>query len=252
MIGENEDTGEIRQIILITDKKSDIGISPVEAAQKANKAGIVVSTIGIIKEDSDDKRDIEELESIARAGGGTCEYTYLEKMVMTMQITMQKTEQMTIAQMINRQLKSIVGVDINNLEPRSQYKIADFIEKFGDGINLSCVIVLDTSGSMKNKLETAKKSILELMQNLKTRRGHSEIAVIKYPGLNNEYASIICSFTDSEEFLMERMSLLKTGDGTPTGAAIKKACQLIIESKSDELKKNPQYIETQSNIKGSQ
>ncbi len=242
---ENEDTGEIRQIIIITDGKSNIGISPIEAARQANKAGIVVSTIGIINQDSDDEeRDIEELEGIAKAGGGLCEYTHLENLDMTVQVMTQKTAQRTIEQIVSRQLKSIVGVDINNLEPKSRYKIIDFIENFGDGINLRCAVVLDTSGSMKNKLETAKKSMIELLRNLKSRRGHSKIAVIKYPGLNNEYASIICSFTDSEEFLKDRLGLLKAGGGTPTGPAIEKACQLIIKSKDDKFDNSSAYVET--------
>ncbi|MGB7604678.1 MAG: VWA domain-containing protein [Lutisporaceae bacterium] len=243
---ENENAGEIRQIILITDGKSNIGISPIEAARQANKAGIVVSTIGIINQDSDDEeRDIEELEGIAKAGGGLCEYTHLENLGMTVQVMTQKTAQRTIEQIVSRQLKSIVGVDINNLEPKSRFKIVDFIENFGDSINLRCAVVLDTSGSMKNKLETAKKSMTELLRNLKSRRGHSKIAVIKYPGLNNEYASIICSFTDSEKFLKDRLDLLKAGGGTPTGLAIERACQLIIESKDNESDNSSVYVETQ-------
>lgn len=243
---ENEETGEIRQIIIITDGKSNIGISPIEAARQANKAGIVVSTIGIINQDSDDEeRDIEELEGIAKAGGGLCEYTHLENLGMTVQIMTQKTAQRTIEQIVSRQLKSIAGVDINKLEPKSRFKIVDFIENFGDSINLRCAVVLDTSGSMKNKLETAKKSMTELLQNLKSRRGRSKIAIIKYPGFNNDYASIICSFTDSEEFLKDRLDLLRAGGGTPTGPAIERAYQLIIKSKDSEYDDSSAYIEAQ-------
>lgn len=243
---ENEEAGEIRQIIIITDGKSNIGISPIEAARQANKAGIVVSTIGIINQDSDDEeRDIEELEGIAKAGGGLCEYTHLENLGMTVQVMTQKTAQRTIEQIVSRQLKSIAGVDINNLEPKSRFKIVDFIENFGDSINLRCAVVLDTSGSMKNKLETAKKSMTELLRSLKSRRGHSKIALIKYSGLDNDYASIICSFTDSEEFLKDRLNLLKAGGGTPTGPAIERACQLIIKSKDSEYDDSSVYIETQ-------
>lgn len=246
MYKEDENIGEIRQVIVITDGKSNIGVNPIEAARKANRAGIVVSTVGIINHDGeDDEKDIEELEGIAKAGGGLCEYTHIENLGMTVQVMTQKTAQKTIEQIVSRQLKSIVGVDMNNLEPKSRFKIVDFIENFGDSINLRCAIVLDTSGSMKNKLETAKKSLVELLRNLKSRRGQSKIAIIKYPGLGGDDASIICSFTDSEEFLQDRLKLLRAGGGTPTGPAIDKACELILESKGDAFDNSSVYIETQ-------
>ncbi|HYE10975.1 MAG TPA: vWA domain-containing protein, partial [Patescibacteria group bacterium] len=128
------------------------------------------------------------------------------------------------------QLKSIIGVDMNNLEPKSRFKIVDFIENFGDSINLKCAIVLDTSGSMGSKLDTAKRSLIDLLQNLSSRRGESRIAVIKYPGNWEEASSVVCSFTDSTELLQNRLSTIGAGGGTPTGPAIEKACQLIMEN----------------------
>lgn len=246
MYKEDENSGEIRQIIIITDGKSNIGINPIEAARQAYKSGIIVSTIGIIGQEGEgDERDIEELEGIAKAGGGLCEYTHLENLSMTVQVMTQKTAQRTIEQIVSKQLKSIVGVDMNSLEPKSRFKIVDFIEKFGDGINLRCAIVLDCSGSMKSKLQTARKSLIELLRNLKSRRGSSKLALIKYPGLGNDEASIICSFTDSEEFLEDRLNLLKAGGGTPTGPAIEKACRLILQSRGNAFDDSSPYIEVQ-------
>ena len=244
MFKEEENIGEIRQIIIITDGKSNIGISPIEAAKQVNKLGIVVSTIGIIGQNGDgDERDIEELEGIAKAGGGLCEYTHLEDLGMTVQIMTQKTAQRTIEQIVSRQLKSIIGVDMNNLEPKSRFKIVDFIENFGDSINLECAVVLDSSGSMGSKLDTAKKSLIELLQNLNSRRGESKIAVIKYPGNKEEAASVVCSFTDSIELLQNRLSTLRAGGGTPTGPAIEKACQLIMESKEDKQEEDNSFVQ---------
>lgn len=231
MFKEDENIGEIRQIIIITDGKSNIGISPIEAARQANKFGIVVSTIGIIGQNGDgNESDIEEVEGIAKAGGGLCEYTHLENLGMTVQVMTQKTAQKTIEQIVTRQLKSIIGVDINNLEPKYRFKIVDFIENFGDSINLKCAVILDTSGSMGSKLDTAKSSLIDLLQSLRSRRGEGKIAVIKYPGYNDEAASLVCNFTDSSELLQNRLNSMKAGGGTPTGPAIEKACQLIMES----------------------
>jgi Ca-activated chloride channel family protein len=253
MYKEEENIGEIRQIIIITDGKSNIGISPIEAAKQANKLGIVVSTIGIVGQDGDgEERDIEELEGIAKAGGGLCEYTHLEDLGMTVQVMTQKTAQRTIEQIVSRQLKTIIGVDINNLEPKSRYKIVDFIENFGDSINLKCAVVLDTSGSMGSKLETAKRSLMELLQNLNARRGESKIAVVKYPGYKEEAASVVCSFTDSAELLQNRLNTMRAGGGTPTGPAIERACQLIMESKTDIKEEDNSYIQKSDLQSGSE
>lgn len=244
MYKEDENIGEIRQIIIITDGKSNIGISPLEAAKQASKLGIVVSTIGIIGQNGDgDERDIEELEGIAKAGGGLCEYTHLEELGMTIQVMTQKTAQKTIEQIVSKQLKSIIGVDMNNLEPKSRFKIVDFIENFGDSINLKCAVVLDSSGSMSSKMDTAKRSLIDLLQNLRSRRGESKIAVIKYPGIKDEPASVVCGFTDSPEILQSKLNSIRAGGGTPTGPAIEKACMLIMNSKYEQQSEKDSFVE---------
>jgi Ca-activated chloride channel homolog len=253
MFKEEENIGEIRQIIIITDGKSNIGISPIEAARQANKLGIVVSTIGIIGKDGDgNESDIEELEGIAKTGGGLCEYTHIENLGMTVQVMTQKTAQKTIEQIVTRQLKSIIGVDINNLEPKSRFKIVDFIENFGDSINLKCAVILDTSGSMGNKLDIAKSSLIELLQSLRSRRGEGKIAVIKYPGYKEEAASVVCSFTDSTELLQNRLSTMRAGGGTPTGPAIEKACQLIMEYKNYQKEEDDSKVQNKDLLEGSE
>lgn len=221
-----QETGEIRQIIVITDGKSNTGASPVEAAEKANRTGLVVSTIGIVDKSGDEK-DVEEVERIAAAGGGLCEYAFIEDLGRTVQLLTQKTAQRTIEQIISRQLKNIVGTDIGSLEPQYRFKIVNFIEKYGDMVNLKCVIVLDTSGSMKNKLETAKKSLVDLLESLKERKGDSRIAVISFPGGGHEGCRVLCGFTDRPETLREKLSGLRSGGGTPTGPAIMRACGLL-------------------------
>ncbi|MGE5676870.1 MAG: VWA domain-containing protein, partial [Pseudomonadota bacterium] len=196
------DSGEIKQIIVVTDGRSNIGTSPVDAAAKAFALGITVSTIGIINHrDSSDEKDIEEVEEIARAGGGLCEYSHMENLAMTMQDLTHKTAQRTIEQIVSRQLRSIIGENIEDMEPRSRLKIVDFIEKYGDNINLKCIILLDTSGSMKYKLDIAAKSVTELLENLQERPGSSNIAVITYPGAEGGNCSVICDFTNDTSVL---------------------------------------------------
>ena len=246
-----EKIGEIKQIIIITDGKSNIGKSPVDAALDAYKRGITVSAIGIVDNDgSGDERDVEELEGIAKAGGGLCEYTHIQNLGMTMQIMTQKTAQKTLEQIVSRQLKSIVGTDINEIEPKSRYKIVDFIEKYGDKVNLKCVIALDTSGSMKYKLESAKQSLLDLLQSMKCRQGQSSIAVVTYPGQQNDVTSIVCKFTDNGDTLESRIRGIKAGGGTPTGPAIETAVNLILdETIENEILEKVEIIKPEEEIK---
>ncbi len=222
------ESGEIKQIIVITDGRSNMGINPVEAAKRAYNAGMTVSTIGVINlRGSSDEKDIEEVEEIAKSGGGLCEYSHIEDLSRTIQNLTHKTAQRTIEQIVSRQLKTIVGEEIENLEPRSRLKIVDFIEKYGESVNLKCIVLLDTSGSMRDKLAIAKRSLLELLENLQGRKGSSSIAVIAYPGGEEYMSSTICEFTSELNILKQKLEGIRCGGGTPTGPAIIRACQLM-------------------------
>ena len=223
----NEYDGEIRQIIVLSDGRSNIGMSPIAAAANASKAGIVVSTIGIMESGCSREEEVEELEGIAKAGGGLCEYTYINDLGRTMQLMTQKTAQKTIEQIVSKQLKNIIGVDVNELEPKSRFKIIEFIEKYGENINLKCVVLLDSSGSMEKRMESAKKSLKDLLINLNQRKGTSSIAVIAYPGEGNSVYSIMSDFTDNPDTLEQRIKDIRGQGGTPTGPAIEAACTLL-------------------------
>lgn len=224
------DSGEIKQIIVVTDGRSNMGISPVEAAKKAHDVGITVSTIGIINlKGSSDEKDIEEVEEIAKAGGGLCEYSHIEELGRTIQNLTHRTAQRTIEQIVSKQLKLIMGEEIESLEPKSRLKIVDFIEKYGESINLKCVIVLDTSGSMRDRLSVARRSVIELLENLQGRKGSSSIAVIAYPGEAAAMCSTICDFTNEIDIMKQKLELVSSGGGTPTGPAILKACELLYQ-----------------------
>ncbi len=229
MNGYNE-TGEIRQLIVITDGKSNIGMNPAEAAEKAARMGMVVSVIGIA-DSGGDRNFIDEVEHIAKAGGGLTEYTSIEDLGKTVQHLTRKTAQKTIEQIISRQLRNILGAEMESLDPQYRLKIAGFIEKYGDLVNLKCIIALDTSGSMKNKLEKAKKCLVDLLESLKERKGDSRIAAITFPGEGFEGCRVISGFTDNSEALRELLATVGSGGGTPTGPAILKACELMNHGK---------------------
>lgn len=221
---------QIKQIIVITDGKSNVGNCPIEAAKRAYEKGIVVSSIGIINNnEKDNESDIGEIEGIANAGGGVFQYTHIDNLSQTMHVVTQKTTQKTLEQIVSKQLKSIVGAEITELSPKYRYKIIDFIEKYGDAVNLKCVLALDISGSMKNKIETAKKSVIDLIENIKSRKGFSEIAVIVYPGIKDCLYEIICNFEDSSDRIKENLKNISAQGKTPTGPAIEEAASMILD-----------------------
>ena len=224
------DSGEIKQIIVVTDGRSDMGVSPVEAARRAYEAGVTVSTIGIINlRDSSYEKNMEEAEEIAKAGGGFCEYSHMEALGRTMLNLTHKTARRTIEHIVCKQLKLIIGEEIDCLEPKSRLRIAEFIDKYGENINLKCVIVLDTSGSIKDKPSIAIRSVIELLENLQGRKGNSSIAVIAYQGEASDMCSVICGFTSEIGMLRQKLELISFGSGTPTGSAILKACELLYQ-----------------------
>lgn len=224
------ESGEIKQIIVVTGGRSNMGIGSIDAAKRAYDAGIAVSTIDIINSGgSSDQKDTEEVEEIAKAGGGLCEYSHIEDLSRTIQNLTHRTAQRTIEQIVRRQLKVIMGEEIESLEPRSRLKIVDFIEKYGDNINLKCIIVLDTSGSMRDKLYFAKKSVAELLESLQGRKGSSSIAVISYPEENPALCSIICGFTSDISILRQKLEQIRLGGDTTIGPAILKAIELMYQ-----------------------
>ena len=222
------DSGEIKQIVVVTESESNSGISSIEAAGKVYAAGITVSTIGIVNlRSSSDERQIKEVEEIARAGGGLCEFSSIEDLDGTIQKLVRKTARRTIEQIVGRQLKVIIGEEIEDLEPKSRIKIVDFIEKYGENINLKCILVFDINESMRDRLDILKKSAIKLYENLKGRRGRSSIAVIAYPGGNNGMCSIICDFTSDISILRQKLDMICSGSAMPAAPAILKASELM-------------------------
>jgi len=225
----NKDIGIVRQMLIITDGRSNIGVSPIEAAAKAKSMGITVSAIGIIDNELKGEEDVLEIEAISKAGGGLSDYCYLDNLGVTMQVMTQKTVNHTLECIVSKQLKSIIGKDITNIEPKSRMKIIEFIENYGDRVDLLYVILLDTSKSMMNKLDTAKKCIADLLEALNSRKGTSKLALISYPGDDGNITNVVSDFTTEVSDLREGMKQLKAKGGTPTGPAIEAAISLKLE-----------------------
>lgn len=59
----------MRQILLITDGCSNVGVSPVVAAAHAKEEGITVNVIGVVDQGELGMLGAEEIREIAEAGG---------------------------------------------------------------------------------------------------------------------------------------------------------------------------------------
>lgn len=210
----------IKEMIIVTDGQSNVGGDPVLAAEEAFKKGIVVNTIGIVEQRKQDENSLVEIVEIAEAGGGLYEYTYIDDLYQTLQSVTYKTVNKTLQDTVNKQLKEIIGQDLEGMTPDSRSKFLQYIDKFSDEVALQCCILLDASGSMANKIFSARHSILDLMASFKGRKGKVDLAVIIYPGEGGENHRVIYNFGDDEGDLEGRLYDIKPRGTTPTAPAI--------------------------------
>ncbi|SDK87507.1 Ca-activated chloride channel family protein [Natronincola ferrireducens] len=233
----------IKQIIVITDGQSNVGGNPVEVARKAFKKNIIVNTIGIMNQNQQEEKPLEEIVNIAEAGGGIYEYTYIDELHQTMQSITYKTVNKTIQEAVNKQLKEIIHQDINDMNPAARSKILHYIDTFSEEVALQTCIVMDASGSMAPKILSARHSILDLMESLELRRGNCEIAVVIYPGEGGDYCQLISGFGETVEDFERKIAIIKAKGTTPTAPAIDYAIQLIEGYNRIGLQKEPVELE---------
>lgn len=212
------DNGEIKQIITVTDGRPDSGISSVDAARKAYDAGIVISAIGIIGLEGGSENSVQKAENIAKSGGGLWEYSHMEDFCGTLRNLTYKTTRKTIEHTVERQLKHILGGNIETLDSEARSRIADFIDSYGENINQKCIIVFDINKSMTSKPAVLKKGIIEMSERLNKRKGRSSIAVI---------SGITCDFTGDIGILKQNLKKMNFGENTPLGYLIFKACEMM-------------------------
>lgn len=216
---------EIKQIVIITDGKSNVGIRPEEAAKKAADEGVAVSVIGIV--DELDEGSVGEIKRIAEAGKGIYDLVTIDKLSYSMQMVTRRTVHKTIAEVVDMQLREMIGEGLEDIHPRFRGQVIDYIEKLSDESDLKCIILIDTSGSMTYKLDMVKYSTVNLLKSFSGRKGKSSIAVISYPGMNGELARLISDFTDNPRDLERFLKDIRAEGGTPTGPAIIRAMELF-------------------------
>ena len=215
---------EFKQIILVTDGESNEGVDPVLVAKGCGFKGIPVNPIGITDRDSEES--MTEIKEIAEASGGVWEHTDINKLDTAMSMLSMRSVYNTLEETVSKELKQIVGNELEDMHPNSRKKIIDLIDRLGDNADIKCCVVIDCSASMKRKIDIAKSSALNLLRVLSSRSGNTEISVIGYPYKNEDY-KVLCDFTNNIIDLEKGLQAIKIGGKTPTGMALKGAISLL-------------------------
>jgi Ca-activated chloride channel homolog len=216
--------GKLKQILLITDGYSNHGEDPLAVASLAKEYGITVNVIGILDEQSKSGDGLKEIEDIAIAGGGISQIVYSKQLSQTVQMVTRKAMTQTIQGFVNKELKQILGSSnsIESLPPSKREEVYEVVEDIGETVSLEVIILVDTSASMKDKLETVKESLFDLQISLNSRTGENAFSLFIFPGKHNDVDKIL-DWTPKLEKLNTIFPKLTMGGLTPTGPALREA-----------------------------
>ncbi|MDK8184114.1 vWA domain-containing protein [Paenibacillus sp. UMB4589-SE434] len=216
----------LRQILLITDGCSNVGVQPAVAAAQARDAGIAVNVVGIVDEGTIGEYGAAEITDIARAGGGISRIVNQRQLAQTMQMMTRKTVVQTIHQAVNHELKHILGCEeesirVEVLPPEQRAEVVRVMDEMGEETPLRVALLIDTSASMKPKLPAVEDAIHDLMLSLQARRGKSELSVFHFPGSHgNEHAVMDMDWAADMNRVRRLFQRLNIRGTTPTGPAL--------------------------------
>lgn len=235
--------GTLRQILLITDGCSNSGESPIESAKFAFQNGITVNVIGILEDNqSETDSGFQEIEQIAKAGGGINQVVYKENLSQTVQAVTKQAMTQTLQGFVNKELANIFGQNqtIEEIEPEKRGEVIEVVEDLGETCNLEVLILVDTSASMNNKLLTVKEALIDLSINLHARVGENNFAIFQFPN-RNKPIGLVHDWSTELDSISVIFPKLVTGGVTPTGPAIREA---ILQFSKMELKRGYDDAET--------
>lgn len=217
--------GTLRQILLITDGCSNSGESPVHYASVAFDSGITVNVIGVLDDFEDERsHSLDEVEKIAKAGGGISQVVYKEELSQTVQAVTRQAMSQTLQGFVNKELTNLFGQQqtIEELNPQKRGEVMEVVDELGESCNLEVLILVDTSASMHDKLLTVKEALIDLSINLHSRLGENLFSVFQFPSRNNTIG-VISEWSSELASISVIFPKLRSGGVTPTGPAIKEA-----------------------------
>jgi Ca-activated chloride channel family protein len=225
----------MRQIIVVTDGCSNAGVSPVVAAAHALSEGIVVNVIGVTDQSELGQKGMIEIGDIAKAGGGISRIVRSQLLAQTMQMVTRKTVSHTIQQVVNKELRQIMGIeDLESLHPDKRAQIVQTIDELSETTDLQVALLIDTSLSMKSKLPAVQEAMQDLLLSLQARVGKSELAIFHFPASENlEEAEMDTSWTQELAKLPNLFYKLNMKGMTPTGPALLQVVRFIQEHRAN-------------------
>ena len=212
----------MKQIMLITDGCSNVGLSPVVAAAHAYAEGITVNVVGVLERDETFAYGQEEIAEIAKAGGGMSRLVNTRQLSQTVQMMTRKTVVTTIQQAVNKELKQVFESDsVESLPPEKRGEVVRVIDELGESTALQVALLIDASASMKPKLAAVEEAIRDLVLSLQARTGKSQIAVFHFPdSAAGEDCVCDLTWTDNLGGIRRIIPKLNMQGTTPTGPAI--------------------------------
>lgn len=217
--------GTLKQILLITDGCSNKGEDPAAVAALANQQGITVNVIGILDDDqTENPEGLEEVEEIALSGGGVSQLVYKPSLSQTVQMVTKQAMTQTLQGFVNKELKQILGSNqsLEDLEPEKRGEIMEVVEDMGETCDLEVLVLVDTSASMHDKIETVKEALIDLSISLNSRIGRNRFCIYSFPGKRKDIQKVF-DWSPKLDAISTVFPKLTSGGITPTGPAIREA-----------------------------
>nr|WP_239544579.1 VWA domain-containing protein [Virgibacillus halotolerans] len=217
--------GTLKQILLLTDGCSNKGENPAQTAELAYEQGITVNVIGILDDEhTEDAEGLQEVEDIARAGGGVSQLVYKQTLVQTVQTVTKQAMTQTLQGFVNKELQQILGEKqtLEDLDPEKRGEIMEVVEDMGETCDLEVLVLVDTSASMYDKLLTVKEALIDLSISLNSRIGRNRFCIFSFPGKRKDIDRVF-DWSPKLDSVSTVFPKLSSGGITPTGPAIREA-----------------------------
>lgn len=98
----------------------------------------------------------------------------------------------------------------------------EVVEDMGETCDLEVLVLVDTSASMHDKLETVKEALIDLSLSLNARIGRNRFSIFSFPGKRKDMEKVF-DWSPRLDSISTIFPKLTSGGITPTGPAIREA-----------------------------
>lgn len=159
------------------------------------------------------------------------------ELTQTVQMMTRKTITQTIQQAVNKELQHILGHggELEMLPPDKRAAVVHVIDEMSETTELQVALLVDASASMKPKLAAVREAIRDLMLSLKSRAGHSRVAVFHFPGsAPGIEVEMDTGWTSDLAQIQKMFYKINMKGTTPTGPAMLSVLQYITGGRRSE------------------